>query len=147
MTTLALTQSFTIQTDGVFADTIEGEVVIVNLKNGVYYSLTALAAEIWGHLQERASLGQIVDRLLARYATDRAKAVDWVLGLVAELEAEALIVRAPADAAATVHLPALAPAAGNTMAMMAAPVLTKFTDLREIVLLSAAAYDQLTHFE
>jgi hypothetical protein len=145
--TFGLTQCFTIRTDAISADAIDGEVIIVNLKNGVYYSLTALGAEIWGQLRDCVSPGQIVDRLLARYAEDRTKICEWVLRFMTELEAEALIVRAPAGQAAAPRTAQELPRGVSAMGIVQAPVLMKYTDLRQIVLLSAAAYDRLTDSE
>jgi hypothetical protein len=143
MSALALTQSFAVHPDGISADTIDGEVIIVNLKNGIYYSLTALGAEIWSLLQEQATLAEIVERLLARHAGDRTGIRDWVLTFVGELEAEALIVRADVTSARVFDPSALTPIAASAMSIVTAPVLMKYTDLRQIVLLSSANLDDL----
>jgi hypothetical protein len=147
MSTLALTERFAIHSDGISAGAIDGEVIIVNLKSGIYYSLTALGAEIWAHLQDRVSLGEIVDRILQRYTADRTKVCEWVRAFVTELEAETLVVRAATQPAEALAQPAAAAIATEPLAMISAPVLMKYTDLRQIVLLSAAAYDDLSEFD
>lgn len=136
MTVPGLAQRFAVETNGISADTIDNEVVIVNLKSGFYYSLTELGAEIWSYVQAQLSLGQMIDTVLARYDADRASVREWLTRLLTELEGEALIART--DLAPSVEI-AIAPmrTASGTPAPVAVPMLKKYTDLRDVVLLSA----------
>lgn len=70
---------------------IDGEAIIINLSNGTYYSMDGGGALLWELLQERRSVGEIVDALWARYDVSREAAQTDVHGLMAELLSERLI--------------------------------------------------------
>lgn len=45
----------------------EGESVILDLKDGVYYELNEVAARVWELIQEPASVQNVLDTLVAEY--------------------------------------------------------------------------------
>lgn len=49
---------------------IDGESIILNLKDGLYYGLDPVGARIWGLLQEPKTIQQIQDILLAEYEVE-----------------------------------------------------------------------------
>lgn len=55
--------------DQVYAD-IAGEVVILNLKSGMYYGLDPVGARIWELIQQPASVSQIRETLVTEYDVD-----------------------------------------------------------------------------
>jgi hypothetical protein len=78
--------------------TIDGEVVIINLDRGHYYSLTGVGAEVWGFLEAGASCAEIVDGLLVRYDAPRPELESAVGQLVDDLEEAELVAPAGPDA-------------------------------------------------
>ena len=46
---------------------LEGEMVLLNLRTGVYFGLDAVGTRIWQLLQEGYTAAQVTDRLVAEY--------------------------------------------------------------------------------
>ena len=113
-------------------ETIDGEVVIIHLDTGCYYSLDGVGAVIWNQLDHGASLGETSNRLAQQYPASQPEADGTVAHLVSELQAEGLIV--PRDGQPV-------PTAGQTEAQTAwpagfkSPVLHKHTDMQDLLLL------------
>ena len=111
-------------------ETLDGEVIVVNLDTGVYYSLSGVAAEIWAEVARGASAAQAVDELNARYDANGSDLETAVARFVEELEREQLIAAdgdAAPRAATTVN--------GTARAAFVEPVLHKYTDMQELLLL------------
>lgn len=119
----------------IVSEEIDGEVVIVNLNNGNYYSLTQSAAAIWAGIQQSATLDEIRDRLHRRYSGDDHVIDQALAELIQALEAEQLIVRSPADSGATTFAPTPADTATATKEAFMAPVFERFTDMGDLLLL------------
>jgi len=58
---------FKINTPNIVHELIDGEVIIVNLKQGDYYSLLNTSAEIWTEIEREQSSAQIVAQLIQNY--------------------------------------------------------------------------------
>ena len=58
---------FKINTPNIVHELIDGEVIIVNLKQGDYYSLLNTSAEIWTEIEREQSSAQIVAQLTQNY--------------------------------------------------------------------------------
>jgi hypothetical protein len=115
----------------VVSETIEGEVVIINLDSGAYYSVRASAADIWECLENRATIGQTVDCLASRYDGDRREMESGVSGFLGLLADEELVVKTetPAD-------PPYTPPADSDEERppFNNPVLEKFTDMEDFLM-------------
>ena len=70
---------------------VRDELMMLNVKQGAYYSLDPIAAEIWGMLEQPARVQDLVDRLLQRYAVDPAQCQADVLQFLGELHQNAMI--------------------------------------------------------
>lgn len=105
--------------------TIEGEVVVINLENGFYYSLLDLSAALWHLAASGLDLDAIVERVAATYpdVTDAAGATRAFLD---ELVAEQLLVDGEGSPA---------PAEAGLPTRYTAPLLEKFTDMQELLML------------
>ena len=126
---------FKINTPPVIHQTLEGEVIVVNLDTGTYYSLDGVAAAIWGELERGASVEETVERAVGRYGAPGPLVEPAVTRFVEELVREELIVTAngaggPGPAPATP-----AAAGGSPPTHFAEPVLHKYTDMQELLLL------------
>jgi hypothetical protein len=111
----------------VIDEIIEGEVVAISLESGAYYSMRGMAAAIWAGVNGRASLGEIVAAIEARVG-ETPDAVDVVERFVAELVEEDLARPSESDQAEAWTVDGLAPT-------FVVPVLEKFTDLEDMLLL------------
>ncbi|MEJ0091067.1 MAG: PqqD family protein [Limisphaerales bacterium] len=124
--------SYKINGPQVISQMIEGEVVVINLQTGSYYSLTGAAATVWEALERGAGGTQITDALTARFTDCDAGLEDIVNNFLKELRGESLIV--PAEDG----MPASGIILDNTPVRrekFTRPVLKKFTDMQELLLL------------
>lgn len=117
----------------VIGEVIDDEAIIVNLDSGAYYSLRGSGARTWELLTTGATLGYIVDALVAEYPAASEAVQPAVAALLAELEAEQLVSHSTqTDGSAPPPGPAQSSRAGQPFV---APVLEKFTDMADLLLL------------
>jgi hypothetical protein len=86
-----LSEKFKINVPKVVHETIEGEVVIVNLEGGDYYSLVTTGADIWEGIAKGLSRGEIVAEMIASYDSNHETIENAVNNLIAQLQSENLI--------------------------------------------------------
>ena len=120
-----------VRTSDVAAKVIDGEAIIINLANGLYYSLAGVGAEIWTLIEDERSLGEMAAILCTRYAVrDVDVAVD-LERLAKDLLDENLVAIAPADGQ-----PPATPAAPPVGARAyEAPALQIYRDMAELLAL------------
>ena len=80
--------------DQVSAD-LEGEAVILNLADGVYYGLDGVGARIWELLREPRTAGELRDAVTAEFAVDAGTAWRDLTALLAELAGRRLVELTP----------------------------------------------------
>ncbi len=66
-------------------------VVILNLKNGVYYELREVGTHVWNLLQQPCSVQSILDKLLEEYEVDAERCEADLLALTENLAKFGLI--------------------------------------------------------
>ena len=81
--------------DQVSAD-LEGEAVILNLADGVYYGLDGVGARVWELLREPRTAAELRDAITAEFDVDAGTAWHDLSGLLAELAARCLVEITPA---------------------------------------------------
>ncbi len=86
---------FVINSDDVVHETLDGEVVVVNLKMGHYYSLTDAGALIWAGLQQSLSAHALSGLLLESYDVEQDQALGAVETFLTELVSEGLLSEGP----------------------------------------------------
>lgn len=74
---------------------IDGEAIVINVTNGVYYSMNSVGTFIWELLAEGRSLDESADLVAARYEVERETAFEDLKRLAAELVDEKILVLAP----------------------------------------------------
>jgi hypothetical protein len=119
----------------VMHETIDDEVIVIDLTSGSYYSLRAAGAEIWHAVEHGLAEDQIAEALEARYDGGPAEIGDAVSRLLRELTDEGLIESSNGAGGA---LPAeLSPSARNDRPRerFQPPVLEKHTDMQDLILL------------
>lgn len=110
---------------------IEGEVVIVDMNNGYYYSSEHTGAAIWRLIDGGSSLQQIVEALASRFPGALPEIERTTREFIEQLCAERLVVASGARAqraAAIAGLEELGPA-------FTAPVLHKHQDMQDLLLI------------
>ena len=128
-----MTTRFRVNSPNVIHETIEGEVILIDLETGTYYSLRHAGAAVWQAIEQGAGEDGIAAELRSRYDGSDEQIHDAVRRLLAELEREGLIRADEGEAA-----PAAPPSASDNGAgrlPFAAPVLEKHTDMQDLILL------------
>ncbi|MFV1991268.1 MAG: PqqD family protein, partial [Acidimicrobiales bacterium] len=83
---------FQINTPAVVSEDIDGEVVIVNLETGSYYSLRDSSAALWKLLEGGAAVEEASRILVEPNGADRGVVYEEVVAFIEELRAEQLVV-------------------------------------------------------
>jgi hypothetical protein len=128
-----MTTRFRVNSPNVIHETIEGEVVLIDLKTGTYYSLRDSGAAMWQAIEQGAGEDNITAELRSRYDASEEQIRDAVRQLLAQLEGEGLIRADEGEGS-----PAATPSASDNGAgrlPFAAPVLEKHTDMQDLILL------------
>ena len=124
---------FRINGPQVVHQTIDGEVVIINLESGCYYSLDNVGAEVWGLIEENAALGEVAQALGRLYDAPAESIDSSVEHFVASLCDESLLV--PSSDAITPSAPGVTETAANGRAPFKPPTLQKYTDMQDLLLI------------
>jgi Coenzyme PQQ synthesis protein D (PqqD) len=128
-----MTTRFRVNSPNVIHETIEGEVILIDLKTGTYYSLRDAGAAVWQAIQNGAGEEGIAAELRSRYDASDEQVHEAVRQLLAELEREGLVRAEEGEA-----VPPARPSASDNGAVrrpFAAPVLEKHTDMQDLILL------------
>jgi Coenzyme PQQ synthesis protein D (PqqD) len=110
---------------------IDGEAILINLSNGMYYSLAGIGALVWALLEAGHADDRICAELEQRTGVDHATAVADLRRLLDELSAEGLIVAADASTAAAVSEVGDFP----DVAAYTTPQLEKYSDMNDLLAL------------
>ena len=70
---------------------LDQEMVLLNMKAGIYYGLNNVATYIWEQMQQPIPVARIRDALVKTYAVDPARCETDLLALLRELETVNLI--------------------------------------------------------
>jgi hypothetical protein len=75
--------------------TIDGEAVVVNLKESVFHTLNPVATFIWEQADGRIKTRQIIERICEEFEVDRDMAEKDCLEFLGELVGKSLVVLSP----------------------------------------------------
>ncbi|MGE0487977.1 MAG: PqqD family protein [Vulcanimicrobiota bacterium] len=121
--------SYELRRPDVVSEEIEGEVVVVHLVKGLYYSLQGSAAAIWEQLLLGVPVREVSERLAPRYSVERPLLEQAVVAFAEQVLSEGLLVARTAP-------PSLPPARHHGRAEdFQAPVLERFDDMQELLVL------------
>jgi hypothetical protein len=110
-------------------ETIDGEVVLIQLETGNYYTLGGSGPEIWALLGRQHAPAETADRLRSRFDAPAGEIEEAVERLVAELTEEDLL---DADDGATA--PGDHEDGAGERGPFVEPVLQKYTDMQDFLL-------------
>jgi Coenzyme PQQ synthesis protein D (PqqD) len=106
--TIELQECFQPNGADIAAKVIDGEAIILNIANGLYFSMGEVGALVWELIEVGCSGGEIRDALAARYDVDAATAGEDVVALLQTLLEEGLVQRTEAHGTPTTRSPAAA---------------------------------------
>ena len=115
----------------VAAKVFDNEAIIINLANGLYYSLAGIGSEIWTLIEDERSLAEIAAILGARYAVSHAEVAADLERLAQELLDEKLVAIAVGDG----HPEATLAAPATDDRAYKPPVLQVYRDMAELLAL------------
>jgi hypothetical protein len=126
---------FRVKTPDVMHESIEGEVIIINLVSGTYYSVRGSGAEIWALVQDGQAVsgGEIVEALGTVFDSSRVELERGVTQFLDELLREGLV----AEVETGEETPGARPLPENrpTRRPFELPALEKYTDMQDLVLI------------
>lgn len=76
--------------DQVSAD-LDGDAVILNLADGVYYGLDPVGAHVWGLMAEPRTVAELRDAVVAEFEVDAPTAEHDLLELLRDMAARGLV--------------------------------------------------------
>jgi hypothetical protein len=124
---------YQVATQELIYDTIEDEVILLDIRTGTYFQLTGNAVPAWNWLVNGMSPDEIVDRFAQIYPNEQAAIEAGLTKFIRDLTAESLLAPRPADAAPRLDAPT--PVPDNAGAPFAAPTVLKYTDMQSLLLL------------
>lgn len=125
---------FRINEPHVLHQMIDGEVVIIHLDTGNYYSLLKSGADVWSAVAGGAGMRGICAALARKYRTNEENFADAVAGFVARLQSEGLI-EALDDAGAAEDLSPREEESPAAPPPFEPPLLEKYEDMQDLILL------------
>ena len=114
----------------VAAKVIDGEAIIMNLSNGLYFSMDHVGATVWELLEKGHSLGEISDALGAHFHVELSTVQGDLSRLAEQLVSEGLVEKAAGQANGPVQLPSEWPSETYEP-----PVLNKYSDMADLLAL------------
>jgi hypothetical protein len=133
---MALTDRYEPAGPDIVSEEIDGEVIIVNLRNGNYYSLSQSATVIWAGIQEHATLERLQHHLQRRYSGETGSMDRDLAELIQALETEQLIaLRSASETPAAAEAPTVAAEATGEREAYRPPLFERFTDMGDLLLL------------
>jgi hypothetical protein len=118
----------------VIHESIDGEVIIIDLTSGSYFSTRGSGAEIWDVMHESPglTLDELTDAVTPRFDDGAEDIGQSIAAFVSRLREEGLVVDAGEDVGAPT---VVAAAAKGERQAFAPPVLDKYTDMQDLVLI------------
>ncbi len=133
---MTISIGFTLTSQNIIHETIDDEVVIVDLEKGFYYSLRGTAAQIWMEIIAGVPEGDIIRILSDQYKTDLAKIEAPVKGFIHQLVEENIINPAsPQDIGNKPDQNEPHLIYTSEQGEFSPPIIEKFTDMSELLLL------------
>ena len=125
--------SYRVGSPNIVSETFDDEVVIVNLDDGNYYSLNNVGVEIWGIIKDGAQADEIASHIARRYNENNDNIEKRVYDFVEKLLQENLISSCDKNESKTITTPRVDTQPDKLE--FKAPVLQKYTDMQELLLL------------
>ena len=116
-------------------ESIDNEVVVVNLDNGTYYSFDGIAGRLWEWLDGNGqSLEGLIAKATAVFTGESGQIAEAVERFVSQLRDEQLVSVDNAEAAPATDLPTNGGQSTADAVPFREPVLQKYTDMEALLL-------------
>lgn len=124
---------YRLNTPKVIFENLDGNVLVINLETGNYFSMVEEGAEIWDLLVARNPLPQLIAKLSSRYSGNKSEIKSSAETFVSRLLEEGLLV--PEKGKATAEQFSNDSGQGfESKKPFTPPILEKYTDMRETLL-------------
>ena len=123
MENMSQVAAFRINAPRVTHQTIDGETIIIDFENGAYFSIDGVGSVIWEAVAQNTSANAVIDLITKHYAGDNVEIKQAVEKFMIELQHES-------PDASTLPIPTSA-----TQPEFQTPMLTKYTDMQDLLLL------------
>ena len=90
-TTISENTVISVTEEQITGDLLDGEVVILNMKDDVYYGLDQVGGRIWSLIQEPITIGEIIENLLEEFDVEYQQCSEEVLALLEDMLTKGLI--------------------------------------------------------
>jgi hypothetical protein len=85
------------RSEGILYSEVDGNVTLMSVETGRYYSLRDVGARIWALLEQPRSPEQICNQLIVEYRVDRERCEDEVISVLRQMATEGILDRATAQ--------------------------------------------------
>jgi hypothetical protein len=117
-------------------DSFDGETIVVNLKNGNYYSFDKLGAVIWELIDKNIALNKIIDVIIRKFPESGKKAETDINNFIRNLLNENLLVEETGSFSAISDDDQLAEImVKERLDLFEPPVMNKYVDMQDMLLL------------
>lgn len=117
----------------VAAKVMDGEAIIINLENGMYYSIDGAGAEIWSLIANGHAIEEVASVISRRFSVEKAEVESDIGRLVEQLLEEGLV--QPADTETTGAMPASSENGARAPVPYTAPELNAYRDMADLLAL------------
>jgi hypothetical protein len=125
-------ERFTVKADRIIHESLGGEVVVIDLGSGTYYSMRGTAGAIWEAVVAGSTVGETAGRVASAYDTGGSDVRPSVLGFLELLEHHGLVARSEAGDRPA---PTASAAGGAGLPPYEEPELGVFSDMQDLILL------------
>ena len=115
----------------IISEILDCEAIVINLNLGIYYSLREAGAAAWQDICQGITYADLVQQITASYAGDQAAIADSLDDLIGQLAAEEMVTLSEDEPAVTRPAPPLS----SVRPPFQPPVLERFTDMQDLLLL------------
>lgn len=126
-----LNQALSPNPQGVAAEVLDGEAIIINLATGIYYSMDGVGGTMWELIESGRSLDEIVAATVARYDVSPERVEEDVRQVAEELVREELVTVSDLEPAG----PAEEPSPGHQKLPYERPELKTYRDMGDLLAL------------
>jgi hypothetical protein len=125
---------YRIRTPEVVYETIEGETVMVNLENGLYYSLSnQTGVDVWTSIEAGLDFPALCSTIGSHYGQDEQIIIQTLRDFVILLQQEGLIEVDQRPATSPIEIPILPPVLSDQP--FESPQIERFSDMQDLLLI------------
>lgn len=128
-----MNQTLRINHPQVVCETIDGEVVAVNLETGCYYSLLNTAAAVWNRIEQQTNCDRLIQEISHAYEGDSSEIAAAIHQFLEHLQRENLIVADATISSTALEVSAIVESVNKPR--FENPLLEKFSDMQDLLLL------------